>query len=109
MSQFGHCETCKAFVEYGTLNNGECRRSQPRPGWSMSAWPIVRADLGCMDHVPREDSERLVDLLTRYGIDPNTKPLKPPPRSSRFWIRADELTGGPTIQTALKHWANGDG
>lgn len=104
MGRFGHCATCAAFVRKDAAL-GECRRQSPIPvpefktcsgeqRW-FTGWPSVIESEGCMDHVP-DNQLGLVELLNRYGVDPNAKPTP------------SELMGGIPLHEALKAWAKGD-
>ena len=65
------CATCRAFALYAgppvsskPIRHGRCRLHPPAvfdtrersDGWSdlNSAWPFVRADDWCLDHIPAE-------------------------------------------------------
>jgi len=96
------CSECRYFRIDG-IGNARCHHGPPvivttRVGGIRSTWPETHPEADCGEYEPPVNVERLSELLARYGVDPQAKPKVPPPRNG-FYIRAEDMMGGPTLGT----------
>lgn len=104
------CSECKHFRIDG-IGNARCHINPPvlvalSNGGARSGWPDTHPGADCGEYEPPVDIERLSELLKRYGVDPQAKPKTAPARNG-FYIRAEDMMGGPTLAKALVRWFAG--